>query len=237
MVFIKTAACPKCKFAIPANFIDNWKDAQEEGFYICPSCGNKFCSDELLKSRVIFLKRKEIFNNLEKSLSISLDKKKLQDGKNKEKALGKIAINNSLMGISLAIFSAIWVFSQKKPDLVILVQFLFAVPLFYVSSNSYMKIAYREEKNRLWDHFGWITGTTATAFILNIIGILCFLLGFPTLTVIYFIFFWLLLLVYTIINIKTNPEGLYRHIFKLLYFVIIQLIFGLGIVFIEFGSK
>ena len=149
---------------------------------------------------------------------------------NPHKAAAKIRVNNTLTGVCITVFGILWAFGSEKLNTQIILQFILAIPLFYVSSLSYSKIAYWKEI-KLWDYFGWFTGTTAIIFVLNIIGILTHLIGFTKLTLVYFAMIWALLLVYTIINIHYNPKDSANKIFKLLYFVIMQLIFGIGILY------
>ena len=150
---------------------------------------------------------------------------------NPHKAAAKIRINNTLIAVCMTIFGIIWAFAPGRLSVEILLQFIFAVPLLYISSISYAKIAYRKE-TKLWDYFGWFTGTTATAFVLNVIGVLTFFLGYPIMTLIYFVVIWSLLIVYTSINICYNPKKIGVKVFKLLFFIIIQLIFGMGILYL-----
>ena len=150
---------------------------------------------------------------------------------NPHKAAAKIRINNTLIGVCLTIFGVLWAFSPEKLGLEIMLQFIFAVPLLYVSSLCYTKIAYWEEV-KLWDYFGWFTGTTALAFVFNVIGILSFLIGFRVLALIYFFTIWLLLAIYTAINYYYKPKNVSIKIFKLLYFIAIQLIFGVAILYL-----
>jgi len=147
---------------------------------------------------------------------------------NPQKAASKISINNSLMAVCLAIFGILWAIVPEKLTPPIIIQFTFAIPLLYVSSIAYTKIAYWKQV-KFWDYLGWFTGTTATAFVLNIIAILIFILGYKGMALAYFLVLWSLLAVYTIINIHYNPWAVRVKIFKLLFFILIQLIFGVVI--------
>jgi len=147
---------------------------------------------------------------------------------NPQKAASKISINNNLISVCLATFGILWAIAPEKLTLPLIVQFTFAVPLFYVSSIAYAKIAYWDQV-KFWDYLGWFTGTTATAFVLNIIAVLIFILGYKEMALAYFFILWSLLVVYTVINIRYNPQAVGVKIFKLLFFILIQLIFGVGI--------
>ncbi|MFC1663703.1 hypothetical protein ACFL0A_01070 [Patescibacteria group bacterium] len=146
---------------------------------------------------------------------------------NPQKAASKISINNNLMAVCLAIFGIFWATVPEKLTLPIIIQFAFAIPLFYVSSIAYTKIAYWKQV-KFWDYLGWFTGITATAFVLNIIAILIFILGYKGMALVYFLVLWSFLVVYTVINIHYNPQVARVKIFKLLFFIFIQLIFGVG---------
>ncbi len=150
---------------------------------------------------------------------------------NPHKAATKMEANHDLIAVCLTVFGIMWALTPEKLSLAILLQFIFAIPLLYISSISYAKIAYQQDA-KFWDYLGWFTGTMATAFALNIIGILTFLLGHAVLSLIYFFITWLLLLVYTLINIYYNPEDKGTKIFKFLFFIVVQLIFGVLILFI-----
>lgn len=150
---------------------------------------------------------------------------------NPYKASAKMGINSSLIGICLTIFGVLWAFAPERLSIEILLQIIFAIPLLYISSNAYAKIAYWK-KVKFWDYLGWFTGTTATAFVLNLVGILTFSLGHPIMTLTYFLTLWSLLVIYTIINSYHNPGAVKINVFKLAYFILIQLIFGIGILYL-----
>lgn len=149
---------------------------------------------------------------------------------NPHKADSKIKINTSLIVVCITLLGIIWTFAPERLNFPILLQFVLAVPLLYISSIAYTKIAYWKEI-KLWDYLGWFTGTTATAFVLNIVGILTYLLGYSVLALIYFGVLWGCLLIYTLINIHYNPRAVGFKIFKLLFFIVIQLIFGIGVIY------
>ena len=150
---------------------------------------------------------------------------------NPPKAASKLKVNNALIGVCISVFGIMWTFAPERLNFPILLQFVFAVPLLYVSSISYTKIAYWKQI-KLWDYFGWFTGTTGTAFVLNVVGILTFFLGHPRMAFMYFVTIWSLLIIYTLINIRYNKNAIGIKIFKLLYFIIVQLIFGMGILYL-----
>jgi len=144
---------------------------------------------------------------------------------NPEKASAKIRINNSLIGVLFTIFGIIWAVNPSKLNFWLTLQFVLAMPLLYISNITYTKIAYRKEAH-LWDFFGWITGNTAMALVLNIFGILIYILGFISLFYFYFGLIWGLLFIYTILNTRQAKKPIIG-VFKFLYFVLIQIIFGL----------
>lgn len=149
---------------------------------------------------------------------------------NPNKAASKIQTNNTLIGVCLTIFGILWAFSPEKLTTEIILQFVFAIPLLYVSNLCYTKIAYWKEV-KAWDYFGWFTSTTALVFVLNMLGVLTYFLGFQKMAIIYFLTIWILLVIYTAINVYYNRKAAGLKIFKLLYFIILQLIFGLGMLY------
>ena len=150
---------------------------------------------------------------------------------NPHKAAAKIQINNSLLGVCLTMFGFMWAFAPERLSVQVLVQFIFAVPLLYISNNAYSKIAYWRE-TKIWDYFGWLTSTIAIAFVLNIIGILTFLIGHPQLTVMYFLTTWILLGIYTCVNLYYKRASKRVLLFKYVFFVLVQLLFGIGILYV-----
>ena len=134
------------------------------------------------------------------------------------------------MALCIALFGVIWAFAPEKLTIEILLQFMFAIPLLYISSIAYTKIAYYTQ-NKLWENLGWFTGTTGTAFVLNIIAIFMFLIGHPLVALFYFILIWVLLLSYTIINIYYDPRSIRMRIFRLCFFISVQLVFGIGVIY------
>jgi len=145
---------------------------------------------------------------------------------NPEKAAAKIQINNILMASCLAILTILWGIGDRPQDQGLLAQLVLSVPLLYVSSIAYTKIAYREEV-KWWDRLGWFSGTTATIAILNAFGIMTSSAGYPSIAVIYFLLTWALLFVYTCINLRYHPRAVGVKVFKYGYVVTLQVLFGL----------
>jgi hypothetical protein len=151
---------------------------------------------------------------------------------NPHKAQNKVSLYTNLMNLSLALFAIIWAIAPERLTFVLILQFVLAIPLFYVSCISYTKIAYRKEV-KSWNVLGWFTGITATAFVMNIIGILIYLLGYTTLAYVYFFFLWILMAIYTVINARQHPrEQRSFAYFKFLYFVAVQVIFAISIIYL-----
>lgn len=152
----------------------------------------------------------------------------MEDGftTNPQKAAAKININNILMAACLAVLTILWSFSPERAHPAALAQLVFAIPLLYVSSIAYTKIAYRDEV-KWWDYLGWFTSTTATAGILNVFGILVHTLGYGAMALAYYLLTWALLLVYTLINMRYHPHAIGIKLFKFFYFVALQFAFGL----------
>jgi len=153
-------------------------------------------------------------------------------GTNPDKASAKIRINNNLIAACLTIFGMIWALAPGRLTSLIILQFVIAIPLLYASNIAYTKIAYWK-KVKLWEYMGWFAGTTGTALVFNILGLLIFSLGFAELAIVYFVVMWLCLLAYTLINIhysleyNPHPKDLNYKVFKLFYFISIQLVFGI----------
>ena len=161
-------------------------------------------------------------------MKLSLNKSPFKT--NPHKASAKIGINSNLIAVCITVLGIIWAFDPERLKPWLLMQFIFAVPLLYISSIAYAKIAYYRDI-KYWDTLGWFTGTMATAFVLNIIGILVFFLGHTVMSLVYFLFTWFLLMIYTIINCHHNHGDRRLRIFKFLFFVSIQAVFGLSVIY------
>lgn len=144
-----------------------------------------------------------------------------------EKAGAKVEINNILMAVCVAALSLLWTLFRDGVHPFVLAQLVFAVPLLYTSSLAYAKVAYWREA-KLWDELGWFTGTTATAGIFNALGIMTYTVGYPGLAIAYYLVTWILLGVYTLVNILYHPEHHWPRIFKFVFFVLLQAVGGLA---------
>src|SRR3989339_465288 len=90
---------------------------------------------------------------------------------NPEKAGNRVAINSFLIGSLFTIFTLIWTLSPEKFSVIIVTQISLAIPLLFVSSLAYSKVAYWKE-TRLWDTLGRYTNNLATIFIFNVVGLM-----------------------------------------------------------------
>jgi len=147
---------------------------------------------------------------------------------NPQKSANKVTINALMMGSLFFILTLIITLDPDKFSPAIIYQLFLAVPLLYVSSLAYSKIGYYEETGE-WDALGWFTNTIGNLFVINAIGLLALKFS-QTLAIIYFSLFCLLMLVYTVINVRRNRKILHEKIFKLIFLLII-VFFG-GILFI-----
>jgi len=144
---------------------------------------------------------------------------------NPEKAAARVNVDSIMMGCLFFVFTLIWTFNPKSFSPIFVAQLAFAIPLLFVSSLAYAKVSYRKE-NKYWDHLGWYSNTIGNAFVLNVIGVLVFK-NYPLISFSYFGLIFVLMLIYTIINIVTNPLRIGEKIFKFLF--LIALIFSFGV--------
>jgi len=147
---------------------------------------------------------------------------------NPQKSANKVTINSFMMGSLFFVLTLIITLDPGKFSRAIIFQLVLAIPLLYVSSLAYSKIGYWKEVHN-WNTLGWFTNTTGNLFVINAIGHLANKFD-PALARIYFLIFILLMVIYTLINIKYNKETWYFKFFKLLYLLVI-IYFG-GIMFI-----
>jgi len=128
-----------------------------------------------------------------------------------------------MMGSVFFIFTLIWTISPGKFSPLVIFQLLFSIPLLFVSSLAYSKIAYWKE-TKLWDSFGWFTNNIANIFLLNVVGLMVSQM-FKSMAVYYFGTLIGLMFIYSTINIIYAPSSLKQKLFKFLFTVII-IVFG-----------
>lgn len=144
---------------------------------------------------------------------------------NPAKAANKLSINSFMMGSTFFIFTLIWTLSPDKFNPLLIIQLVFSIPLLFVSSLAYSKIAYWKE-TRLWDFLGWITNNLANIFLLNIVGLMI-AQYFKTISLWYFTTIIILMLVYSIVNVIYTPKALKQKIFKFLFLLVGLLLLGI----------
>jgi len=145
---------------------------------------------------------------------------------NPQKSANKVTINSFMMGSLFFVLTLIITLDPSKFSKAIIFQLFLAIPLLYVSSLAYSKIGYYKETFE-WDALGWFTNTIGNLFVINAIGLLALKFS-ATLSHIYFFLFCLLMILYTIINIKQNRRILYEKIFKLIFLLIIIFFGGIS---------
>ncbi|MCX6752019.1 MAG: hypothetical protein NTZ87_00745 [Candidatus Nomurabacteria bacterium] len=144
---------------------------------------------------------------------------------NPQKSANKVTINSLMMGSLFFVLTLIITLGPNEFSHAIISQLFLAVPLLYVSSLAYSKIGYYEETYE-WDVLGWFTNTLGNLFVINAIGLLALKFS-QALSIIYFALFCLLMVIYTIINIRRNKKILHEKIFKLVFLLIIVLLGGI----------
>ena len=147
---------------------------------------------------------------------------------NPQKSTNKVTINSFMIGSLFMMLALIVTLDPYKFSQAIIFQLVLAIPLLYVSSLAYSKIGYWKATYD-WNILGWFTNTTGNLFVMNAVGLLANKF-YPGLSYIYFALFCLLMVIYTLINIKHNKDRWYFKLFKLIYLLVI--IFLGGIMFI-----
>lgn len=143
---------------------------------------------------------------------------------NPGKAAGKVSINSFMMGNLFFILTLIWTLSPEKFSSVLILQLVLAIPLLFVSSLAYAKVAYWQE-TKLWDRLGWITNHFGSVFILNVVGLIAATFS-RDLAFIYFGLSLFLMFVYSLINVIYKPSALGEKIIKFLLFVAVMFVGG-----------
>lgn len=144
---------------------------------------------------------------------------------NPHKANARISINSFMMGSLFFMLTLIWALSPEKFSFFIIAQLILAIPMLFVSSLAYSKIAYYKE-NKAWDWLGWITNNLGTIPVLNVVGLMTATLSIK-LAYFYFGIITLLMVAYTIINIYYRPKNYLEKILKFLVFLAIALFGGI----------
>ncbi len=144
---------------------------------------------------------------------------------NPEKAKSRITINSALIGLLLTVFGVVWSLNPERLTTLILVQIAFAIPSLFVSSLCYSKVAYRRQV-RYWDIYGWFTHNIGLIFTLNLVGIMVYTLGFKLLSSSYFLFLWILMFFYSLIDIHYDRKVISEKVFKTAFFISVQLVFA-----------
>jgi hypothetical protein len=144
---------------------------------------------------------------------------------NPSKAANKLTINSFMMGSTFFIFTLIWTLNPEKFSYLIIAQIVMSIPLLYVSSLAYSKIAYWKE-TRLWDSFGWFTNNLANIMLLNVIGLMVSQM-FRPMALLYFGLIIFLMLIYSAINVIYSKHTFKQKLFKFLFLVVGLLIGGI----------
>ncbi len=147
---------------------------------------------------------------------------------NPHKSANKVTINSIMMGSLFFMLTLIITLDPEKFSPLIISQLFLAIPMLYVSSLAYSKIGYWKETYE-WNTLGWFTNTIGNLFVINAIGLLAAKFN-SNLAYVYFFLFCLLMIIYTLINIKHNQKIWPQKIFKLIFLLVI-ILFG-GILFV-----
>ena len=144
---------------------------------------------------------------------------------NPSKAANKLTINSFMMGSVFFIFTLIWTLSPERFSSTIIFQLVMSIPLLFVSSLAYSKIAYWKE-TKLWDTLGWFTNTIANFFILNVVGLMIAQMFF-SMSLFYFGLIIFLMFSYSSINVIYGPHTFKQKLFKFLFMVLGLIIGGI----------
>lgn len=142
-----------------------------------------------------------------------------------QKAVQKIAINSTMIGALFFTLTFILTYGYGKFHQMVVIQLVCAIPLLFVSTLAYSKIGYWKDINT-WDIFGWVIGNTGNTLLLNAIGLMILNVS-RELSAAYFGLLFLLMTIYSVINIVHVPKREIRQkIFKWLFFISIMILGG-----------
>lgn len=148
---------------------------------------------------------------------------------NPQKSANKVTINSFMMGSLFFILTLIITLDPHKFSSLVIYQLVLAIPLLYVSSLAYSKLGYWKDVQG-WDILGWYTNTTGNLFVLNAVGLVAANYN-KTLALVYFLLFCLLMITYTVINIKYNRAAWLEKLYKLTFLLFIVIVGGFLFIF------
>ena len=143
---------------------------------------------------------------------------------NPEKASAKVSINTFMIGSLFMILTIVWTLNPEKFSILIMAQLVLAIPLLFVSSLAYAKIGYWKE-HKLWDTYGWFTNNFGNLLVLNVVGLMTATI-FRSIALAYFALIIMLMVTYSMINIKYNPHKMTEKILKFLFLLAIIFLGG-----------
>ncbi|MHA1266851.1 MAG: hypothetical protein ACTSRS_16560 [Candidatus Helarchaeota archaeon] len=141
-----------------------------------------------------------------------------------------VAENSRLLAVAIAIFVVIFIYKDVIPVALfgwVIAQLVLSFPLFYKSSDGYEKLAYRDELK--WKWFAKLLNSTGTALVFNAIAIIIYSFSLAF-SLIFFGVTWGIEIIYSILDIKERRANFKKRLFKSLWYLSLQIIFGLGII-------
>ena len=147
----------------------------------------------------------------------------LKQGKSND----RILMNTSLIVVAFTAFALIVTLQAQLlvAHYVLTMQLVLAIPLLLTSTLANAKLAYTRHAGH-WETLAWATFVFGYGFLLNVVGILIFLLIglFPA--ALFFGVNIFLTLVYSAVEISYNRKAMARRLFKDLVFILILFVFG-----------
>ncbi|MEI6731047.1 MAG: hypothetical protein WCK90_00045 [archaeon] len=151
-------------------------------------------------------------------------------GENPQKAESRLHINSFLMGSLFTVLSIIWAFGSGKINQYMVLQMVLAIPLILFASLSYAKMGYGRSHS-IWDKFGWFTNNLGYILFLNATGLMVLAFASKVFAVLYFVSVLILVSVYYMFNIITQPGTFREHVSKWIFYIILISIGGLVFLF------
>lgn len=145
------------------------------------------------------------------------------------KSNSRILMNTSLVVVAFAIFGLIVALESSllASSVVVTIQLSMSIPFFFTSMLANSKLTYTKHAHH-WDTLGWGTFVLGYGFLINVVGILVFILIGALPAIAFFALNIVLTLIYSAVEVSYNHKALPRRMAKDIVFILI--IFLLGIV-------
>lgn len=144
------------------------------------------------------------------------------------KSNARILMNTSLIVVAFTAFALIVTLQSRIliEHQVLTMQLVLAIPLLLTSTLANSKLTYTKHAPK-WETLGWSAFIFGYGFLINVVGILIFILVGVPFAMLFFAVNILLTFGYSAVEVSYNRKALARRLAKDLTFVLILFIFGM----------